>query len=258
MKIRHQEVFRPFYLVPIEAFKIIAPQASRIPIPCTLCDEWPKDAPGNNGSKEDRTVHDMRADKAAADVMRYKGSLRYRCLSNKKWNRKEDQRSERKTDDEHEPYHPTQRWILDVFRPVARIIGADEFIRLLVHGNYATTQVWMTVFSCGVNGTVQTPSLERNPIQLLTKKNPSSPAATLRDGITPTVRFSLCDIIQKSVPSMALTTSPLTEICSLHGCTFTPSSAAPPRGPAPADNSGSAISTPAWPSVPISPSLPPI
>lgn len=75
----------------------------------------------------------------------------------------------------------------------------------------------MTVFSCGVKGVVKNPSFDAKVVHDLTRKKPSRPAATLSEGMTPTVRLSLCVIIQKSVPKRALTTRPLTVSCSFHG-----------------------------------------
>ncbi|OAY68025.1 hypothetical protein ACMD2_24468, partial [Ananas comosus] len=91
---------------------------------------------------------------------------------------------------------------------------------------HATTHVWITVFSCFVKGFVTNPILSTNPVQLFTRKNPRSPAATLREGMIPTVRLSLCVMTQKSVPSIALTTNPLIVICSLHGGISSSSAAA--------------------------------
>ncbi|OAY68315.1 hypothetical protein ACMD2_12793 [Ananas comosus] len=92
--------------------------------------------------------------------------------------------------------------------------------------HHATTHVWITVFSCFVKGFVTNPILSTNPVQLFTRKNPRSPAATLREGMIPTVRLSLCVMTQKSVPSIALTTNPLIVICSLHGGISSSSAAA--------------------------------
>lgn len=74
----------------------------------------------------------------------------------------------------------------------------------------------MTVFSCLVKGRTENPNLDKKVVHDLTKKKPSSPAATLRDGIIPTVRLSLWVMMQKRAPRAVLTTSPLIVICSLH------------------------------------------
>ena len=47
----------------------------------------------------------------------------------------------------------------------------------------ATTQVWITVFSCLVKGSLKRPDLLRNLVQVLTKKKLKRPAETLREGI---------------------------------------------------------------------------
>ena len=74
----------------------------------------------------------------------------------------------------------------------------------------------MTVFSCLVKGVTENPNFPQKPVHDLTKKNPSSPAATFKEGIIPTVRLSLWVIMQKRPPSTALTTSPLMVIWSFH------------------------------------------
>ena len=77
----------------------------------------------------------------------------------------------------------------------------------------------MTVFSCLVKGETWNPNLVKKPVHDFTKKNPSNPAPTFNDGIIPTVRYSLCVMMQKRAPNKALTTSPLIVIWSFHSGT---------------------------------------
>lgn len=54
----------------------------------------------------------------------------------------------------------------------------------------ATTQVWITVFSCLVKGCLRRPHFWSILVHVLTKKNPNKPAETLREGIIPVVKLS--------------------------------------------------------------------
>ncbi len=85
----------------------------------------------------------------------------------------------------------------------------------------ATTQVWTTVFSWRVKGLLHIPSLDSNRIHDLMKKKPNRPAATLSEGMIPTVRLSLWVMRLNTLPNTALTTKPRTVICSHHGGTGT-------------------------------------
>ncbi|GMP32319.1 hypothetical protein CsSME_00006129 [Camellia sinensis var. sinensis] len=67
----------------------------------------------------------------------------------------------------------------------------------------------MTVFSWRVKGCLRSPDLSRNLVHVLTKKNPKSPAETLREGIIPVVRFSFITMKVKRIPSTKLTTKAL-------------------------------------------------
>ncbi|MED6154781.1 hypothetical protein PIB30_115951, partial [Stylosanthes scabra] len=77
----------------------------------------------------------------------------------------------------------------------------------------ATTHVWMTVFSCLVKGCFNIPEPCKNFVQILTKKNPRSPAETLSEGIIPVVRFSFITMKLKSMLSARLTAKALKVNC---------------------------------------------
>ena len=87
----------------------------------------------------------------------------------------------------------------------------------------ATTQVWMTVFSCLVNGLLNSPDFARTFVHVFTKKNPSNPAETFSDGIIPVVRFSFITMNVNATDSTALTTTARTVSCPVHGGTAFPS-----------------------------------
>lgn len=87
----------------------------------------------------------------------------------------------------------------------------------------ATTHVWITVFSWRVNGCLSAPNLSSNLVHILTKKNPRSPAETLRDGMIPVVRFSFITITLNITPSNMLTAKARKVSCSLQPGTFSAS-----------------------------------
>jgi len=80
----------------------------------------------------------------------------------------------------------------------------------------ATTHVWMTVFSCLVNGCFKRPQFSRNLVHVFTKKNPKRPAETLREGIIPAVRFSFITIKLNNTLSIKLTPKALHVSWFLH------------------------------------------
>lgn len=89
----------------------------------------------------------------------------------------------------------------------------------------ATTQVWMTVFSCLVKGCLKILEFSRNFVHVFTKKKPRRPAETLSEGIIPVVRFSFMTMNVKSTLSTKLTTKALIVSCFLHDGTSLPSKA---------------------------------
>lgn len=80
----------------------------------------------------------------------------------------------------------------------------------------ATTQVWMTVFSCLVKGCLNMPDFSKNFVQVFTKKNPRRPAETLREGIIPVVRLSFITMKLNNMLSAKLTTKALPVNWFLH------------------------------------------
>ncbi|KAG5587690.1 hypothetical protein H5410_048124 [Solanum commersonii] len=84
----------------------------------------------------------------------------------------------------------------------------------------ATTHVCITVFSCLVKGCFNMPNLSITTIHDLTPANPNSPAATLREGITPVVRFSLQTMKLKTTLKINPVTIALNVICFCHGGTY--------------------------------------
>ena len=83
----------------------------------------------------------------------------------------------------------------------------------------ATTQVWMTVFSCLVKGCLKRPDLSKNFVHDLTKKKPNRPADTLSEGIIPVVRLSFITMKLNKMLSQKLTKKALNVSCFLHGGT---------------------------------------
>ncbi|KAM1811681.1 hypothetical protein ACFX12_028288 [Malus domestica] len=59
--------------------------------------------------------------------------------------------------------------------------------RRLRGNSKATMQGWLKVFSYLVNGETESSSFPKNPVHDLTKKNPSSPTTTFKEGIIPTL-----------------------------------------------------------------------
>lgn len=84
----------------------------------------------------------------------------------------------------------------------------------------ATTQVWITVFSCLVKGCFKIPDLSRNLVHVFTKKKPNNPADTFNDGIIPVVRLSFITINVNKIPRIKLTTNARTVSCCFHAGTF--------------------------------------
>lgn len=80
----------------------------------------------------------------------------------------------------------------------------------------ATTQVWMTVFSCLVKGCLNMPDFSKNLVQVFTKKNPRRPAETLREGIIPVVRLSFITMKLNNMLSTKLTAKALRVNWFLH------------------------------------------
>lgn len=83
----------------------------------------------------------------------------------------------------------------------------------------ATTQVWMTVFSCLVNGCPKSPSFWATAVQVFKIANPNKPAATFSDGITPVVKLSLQTIKLKTMLRKKLANIALKVTCFCHGGT---------------------------------------
>lgn len=84
----------------------------------------------------------------------------------------------------------------------------------------ATTHVWITVFSCLVKGCFSKPDLSRNFVQVFTKKNPNSPAETLREGMIPVVRLSFITMKVNKIPKIKLTTKARSVSWFCHDGTF--------------------------------------
>lgn len=80
----------------------------------------------------------------------------------------------------------------------------------------ATTQVWIIVFSCLVNGLLDIPKCSKVFVHDFTRKKPRRPAATLKDGIIPVVRLSFMIITLMKNPKMTLTTNDRRVIWSIH------------------------------------------
>ena len=70
------------------------------------------------------------------------------------------------------------------------------------------------VFSWRVKTKAEKPSLDMSIVHPLTKKKPRRLAATLRDGMMPTVKLSLWVMTQNMVPKKAITI--IYVICSYH------------------------------------------
>ncbi len=81
------------------------------------------------------------------------------------------------------------------------------------------------------------PHLERTLVHVLMKKNPNKPAEMFKEGMTPTVRFSLWVMMQNKVPNTRLTSKPLKVIWLCHAGISTPtyasSSVVPPSAASP-------------------------
>jgi hypothetical protein len=58
----------PVYLVPVDACHAILRCICRIPVALLLADEWPHDAPGNDGTEQQREVDEVRADHPSTNV----------------------------------------------------------------------------------------------------------------------------------------------------------------------------------------------
>lgn len=84
----------------------------------------------------------------------------------------------------------------------------------------ATIQVWITVFSCRVNGCFSRRNFSRAVVHDFTIANPNSPAATLSDGITPVVRFNLQTMKLNTMLKRKLVAIDLNVIWFLHDGTF--------------------------------------
>lgn len=80
----------------------------------------------------------------------------------------------------------------------------------------ATTQVWMTVFSCLVKGCLKSPDLSKIFVHDFTKKKPSRPAETLSEGIIPVVRLSFITMKLNRMLSPKLTKKALNVSCLVH------------------------------------------
>ena len=93
--------------------------------------------------------------------------------------------------------------------------GKKIFIPLKAMPEVATTQVWMTVFSCLVKGCFNNPDFSINLVHDFRKKNPNKPAETFREGIIPVVKLSFITMKVKSTPNTKLTTKALIVSCSL-------------------------------------------
>ncbi|CAA7391111.1 unnamed protein product [Spirodela intermedia] len=143
-------------------------------------------------------------------------------------------------DHEEEPNHPPHLGVLDVLRSVLlcglvsdllahpkerEIRIGDDFLPLKAMPEEATTQVWITVFSWRVKGCRRRPVFSRALDQILTKKNPRSPAETFSEGMTPVVRFSFITMTLNMIPRKKLTTKALKVSCCCHGGTGFPSNA---------------------------------
>ncbi|CAA6655761.1 unnamed protein product [Spirodela intermedia] len=139
-------------------------------------------------------------------------------------------------DHEEEPNHPPHLgslmfsaaffsavW-LAIFSLIPKRIG-DDFLPLKAMPEEATTQVWITVFSWRVKGCRRRPVFSRALDQILTKKNPRSPAETFSEGMTPVVRFSFITMTLNMIPRKKLTTKALKVSCCCHGGTGFPSNA---------------------------------
>jgi hypothetical protein len=74
----------------------------------------------------------------------------------------------------------------------------------------------MTVFSCLVKGWRRKPILSAAAVHMRTKKKPSSPAETLREGMIPVVRLSFMTMTLNMTASSALTTNARSVSCSRH------------------------------------------
>lgn len=83
----------------------------------------------------------------------------------------------------------------------------------------ATTHVWMTVFSCLVNGCFRYPDFSTKLVHVFTKKNPSSPADTFSDGTIPVVRFNFITMNVNNMLNTKLTTNALALSCFCHPTT---------------------------------------
>lgn len=80
----------------------------------------------------------------------------------------------------------------------------------------ATTQVWMTVFSCLVKGWLKRPNFPTKVVQILRKKKPKRPADTLSEGMIPVVRLSFITMKLNNMLSPKLTTKALMLSCFRH------------------------------------------
>ncbi|KAF7801743.1 hypothetical protein G2W53_040854 [Senna tora] len=115
---------------------------------------------------------------------------------------------------QHSTYHRKK----DMFRLKDT---SSFYLRFL---NRLSSKLTWPLANDNITGLTENPSLVKKPVQVLTKKNPSNPAATFNEGIIPTVRLSLWVMMQNRVPSTALTTNPLIVIWSFHSGTRSDSS----------------------------------
>jgi hypothetical protein len=88
-------------------------------------------------------------------------------------------------------------------------VRSTESIPLKAMPEDATTQVWITVFSCLVKGCFKRPDFSRNFVQVLIKKKPRRPAETLREGMIPVVRLSFITMTLNKMLNTKLTTKAL-------------------------------------------------
>lgn len=106
--------------------------------------------------------------------------------------------------------------LIKYLREREKKIKTLEYLPLNAIPEVATTQVWMTVFSCRVKGCLRTPDFSRSLVHVLMKKKPKSPAETLREGIIPVVRLNFNTMKVKRIPNMKLTQKALKVNWSCH------------------------------------------